>query len=142
MRDKTATWLIFLPLVLAVGHHVDHLIRGTHLGWPFIPEFTPFTGSLAVYPVIALGYYLYRQKRVGAGFWALLAAAGLAFVALTHFGPFAIDPAGDILSTYDSAIAGWIALAWLFLFFFVLAVALTYFAYLSVKRQKSIQPEP
>ena len=38
--------------VASVGllHHVDHGVRGNHIGWPFSPAVTPFTVSLLVYP--------------------------------------------------------------------------------------------
>ena len=44
---------------LAVLHHVDHVLRVDHSGWPFRPEVTPFTFSLLVYVLIA-GLFLRR----------------------------------------------------------------------------------
>jgi len=41
--------------LLGVAHHVDHGIRGNHVGWPITPEVNAFTYSLAVYPLVALG---------------------------------------------------------------------------------------
>jgi hypothetical protein len=26
--------LIFLAMFMSVGHHIDHVIRGNHVGWP------------------------------------------------------------------------------------------------------------
>ena len=44
---------------LGVLHHVDHVLRVDHSGWPFRPEVTPFTYSLLVYVLIA-GLFLTR----------------------------------------------------------------------------------
>jgi hypothetical protein len=44
---------------LAVLHHVDHVLRVDHSGWPFRPDVTPFTYSLLVYVLIA-GLFLTR----------------------------------------------------------------------------------
>jgi hypothetical protein len=41
--------LLLLCIGLAVLHHVDHVLRADHSGWPFTPRVTPFTFSLAVY---------------------------------------------------------------------------------------------
>ena len=46
-------------LLLAVGvagmlHHVDHALRVDHSGWPFLPEVTPYTYSLLIYPLLLL----------------------------------------------------------------------------------------
>ncbi len=53
----TATWgrsekLILTTAGLGVLHHVDHVLRFDHSGWPFRPEVSPFTYSLLVYPVL------------------------------------------------------------------------------------------
>ncbi|MGA7622005.1 MAG: hypothetical protein WB630_02945 [Candidatus Acidiferrales bacterium] len=31
--------------VLGICHHIDHVLRYDHSGWPFRPEVTPFTYS-------------------------------------------------------------------------------------------------
>jgi hypothetical protein len=61
--------LIFLAMFMSLGHHIDHVIRGNHVGWPLTHHVTPFTYSLGVYPLIFLGPYLYASGRVGPGFW-------------------------------------------------------------------------
>ncbi|MCD6054311.1 MAG: hypothetical protein K0Q96_1503 [Rubrobacteraceae bacterium] len=61
--------LIFLAMFMSLGHHIDHVIRGNHVGWPPTHRVTPFTYSLGVYPLIFLGPYLYASGRVGPGFW-------------------------------------------------------------------------
>ena len=118
--------LVALATLFGFGHHVDHLIRGNHVGWPVSAAVTPFTYSLAVYPLIALGAALARRGRVGAGYWAILSAAGLLFVGALHFGPFAVEPPADILGPYRSRVAGWLALGWLVLFLAVLGVTALY----------------
>jgi hypothetical protein len=47
----------------AVGfaHHIDHVLRYDHSGWPFRPDVTPFTFSLAVYPLL-LAALLLRNR--------------------------------------------------------------------------------
>ncbi len=39
--------------LLGIGHHIDHIIRGNHVGWPITSHVNPFTYSLAIYPLIA-----------------------------------------------------------------------------------------
>ena len=40
--------------MIGMFHHVDHVLRFDHSGWPFKAEVTTFTFSLLVYPVVAL----------------------------------------------------------------------------------------
>ncbi len=64
--------LAVITTVLGVMHHVDHVLRYDHSGWPFKPEVTPFTYSLLIYPVIALVFALRRFPRVRVALAALL----------------------------------------------------------------------
>jgi hypothetical protein len=138
MRNDKLLRLVLLATLFGIGHHVDHIIRGNHVGWPLIPQITPFTYSLIVYPFIALGLYLYLKNSVGAGYWALLTAAGLIFVGLLHFGPFAVEPPADIIGPYKSRVVGWLALCWLIMFLLILAGTAVYGGYLWVRqRQRS-----
>ncbi|RQG96266.1 hypothetical protein EA472_20640 [Natrarchaeobius oligotrophus] len=105
--------LIVLSTVFGIGHHVDHVVRGNHVGWPLIPEITPFTYTLAIYPFLAAGLYLTLTERAGAGYWAVLLGAIFALVTVTHFGPWATEPPGDVVGPYESALAGYAAFAWL-----------------------------
>ena len=43
-----------ISFVIGVCHHIDHVLRYDHSGWPFRPEVTPFTYSLLVYPIFLL----------------------------------------------------------------------------------------
>jgi len=42
-------------------HHVDHVLRYDHSGWPFRPDVTPFTFSLVAYPLL-IGALLLRSR--------------------------------------------------------------------------------
>ena len=105
------TALICAAAVLSLGHHLHHVLRGQHLGWPLIEQVTPFTYSLAVYPLLLLGLALSWAGRVRAGFWLLLSGTGAVFLTAVHLGPAAIEPPRDIVSGYPSAALGWLAFA-------------------------------
>ncbi len=113
MRNKTLYGLVLLATFMSLGHHVDHVLRGNHVGWPLTEHPTPFTYSFGVYPLILLGLYLYGSGKVGAGYWALLTGSGALFLAATHFGPAAVEPPADIINLYEPRIVGWFAFAWL-----------------------------
>lgn len=55
-RDNGLSPITALLLIttIAVGllHHVDHVLRVDHSGWPFRPDVNPFTYSLIAYPVL------------------------------------------------------------------------------------------
>ncbi|HEX8844430.1 MAG TPA: hypothetical protein VF791_07290 [Pyrinomonadaceae bacterium] len=53
--------LLLLAAALAIIHHVDHVLRADHSGWPFLPQITPFTFSLLVYPLF-LSVLLVKSK--------------------------------------------------------------------------------
>lgn len=108
------TGLVVITTILTLGHHVDHVIRGNHVGWPFIPEPTPFTLSLAVYPAVALGFLLTRRAKVGPLYWAVLwgimtLLAGSVHLPLTE----QAETMSHIINPYASPFAGWIAFLWL-----------------------------
>jgi hypothetical protein len=118
--------LIFVAMFMSFGHHIDHVIRGNHVGWPLTEYVTPFTYSLVVYPLIFLGPYLYASGRVGPGFWAIVSGSGAIFVAANHFGPTAVVPPADIINMYEPRIVGWLAFAWLVVFVAVLVATCMY----------------
>lgn len=85
-------WLLIAAtsvLILGAIHHIDHIIRGNHIGWPFSTQVTPFTFSLLVYPALLLGIYLTWRKRAWAGYWMGVAPPMLALVIFVHLIPHA-----------------------------------------------------
>lgn len=106
--------------LLALGHHVDHLLRG-HTGWPLTSEVNPFTLSLLVYPAIALGVVLTLRRVVGPRFWAALAGGGAIFVLAVHLGAGG-DSIAAIPDAYGSPVLGLAAVVELVLFIAVLIV--------------------
>ncbi len=65
----TATWgrsekLILAAAGLGVLHHIDHVLRFDHSGWPFRPEVSPFTYSLLVYLVLLAVLVLRSHPRL------------------------------------------------------------------------------
>lgn len=125
VRDGTLYLLIGAAVVLSLGHHVDHAIRGNHVGWPLTGEVNAFTYSLGIYPVIAGGLLLDLTGRAGPGFWAFLSGGGAIFLSYIHFGPQALEPPGDIIDLYQRPI-GWLAFGWLLALVGVLVVAFLY----------------
>ncbi len=105
-------------LVVAVGvtifgvlHHVDHVVRGNHSGWPFQEAVTPFTFSLLIYALLVPGLYLTARGRLMAGYWLFVALVGLALVFSVHFvGEGREAPIRDIYGVYGSPVAGVLAL--------------------------------
>jgi hypothetical protein len=73
--------LLWVALGLTVLHHIDHVLRVDHSGWPFKPEVTPFTYSLLAYPMILFG--LFGARRLFWWRWAAL-AIGTAFTLYAH----------------------------------------------------------
>lgn len=120
MPYATLFKLAALATAFGIGHHIDHLLRADHLGWPLISEVTPFTYSLGIYPFIVVGLYLHARGRVGPGYWAFLTTIGALFVGLTHFGPLAVEPPEHIVGSYRSTAAGYAAVAWLTTFVLLL----------------------
>lgn len=89
-----------------VLHHLDHAIRGNHVGWPLQPDLNPFTYSLLVYPLVALGLSALTCGRVWAAFWFVYGLAILGLVAATHFiPPLRVEPLRDIVMPYLEPLA-------------------------------------
>jgi hypothetical protein len=94
-------------------HHADHVIRGSHSGWPFEAEVTPFTYSLLIYALVLPGIFLTARGRNVAGYHLFVALGGLALIGFVHFVPVGDHeaPIADIYAAYGSASAGLLALA-------------------------------
>lgn len=63
-------------VLLALVHHVDHVLRADNSGWPFTPDVTPFTLSLIVYPIFVADFLFLRERpRLRIGLVAVLFVA-------------------------------------------------------------------
>lgn len=94
-------------------HHLDHVVRGNHSGWPFQEAVTPFTFSLLIYALLLPGVYVNLRGRIAAGWWLFTAVVALALVTFVHFlgGGEREAPIRDIYAVYGSPMSGLIALA-------------------------------
>ena len=110
---------------LSLAHHVDHVLRGV-TGWPLAGGVNPFTASLFIYPVIAVGLVLSDRGVVGPRFWAILAGGGAVFVVGVHVGPAAGDSVTTIPGQHPSPLADVVALAVLAVFFAALVAHSVY----------------
>ena len=124
--DRVVLWLVAATTLLGIGHHVDHVVRGNHVGWPLTPEVTAFTISFVFYPLVLAGLVLDRRGRVGAGYWALVTVAGTLLVGLTHFGPLAVEPAADVIHPHQHRAVGLFAYGWLVAFVGTLGTTAAY----------------
>jgi hypothetical protein len=119
VRDRWRRVLLGLGCVVTVFgvlHHVDHVVRGNHSGWPFEEAVTPFTFSLLVYALLLPGIFMNLRGRVAAGWWLFTAAVALALVTWVHFlgGEEREAPIRDIYAVYENAAWGVLALAVLY----------------------------
>lgn len=113
MGTTVARVLIGLATILSLGHHLDHVVRGNHTGWPVTDQVTAFTYSLAVYPLILLGLYLSRSEKVATAYWIVFSGLGVLFLGAIHLGPTALEPPADIIGQYSSPLIGRLAFAWM-----------------------------
>lgn len=44
--------LLIAAIAIGLMHHIDHVLRVDHSGWPFRRDVNPFTYSLVAYPVL------------------------------------------------------------------------------------------
>lgn len=114
-QAKLRIWLLVLAgctTVFGFMHHVDHVVRGNHSGWPFEQAITPFTFSLLIYALLLPGLYLTAKGRLMPRYWLFTAVVGLALVVWVHFVPTGDyeAPIDDIYGVYGSPLAGLFAL--------------------------------
>lgn len=103
----------FTALALALLHHADHLVRGTHVGWPVTGQVTPFTYSLLIYPIVLLGFVV-RSAR----YWLVAVLGGLVMLSAVHV---LIETPDEILGGYAQPAVGLVAFAILVALIAVLA---------------------
>ncbi len=113
---KLRTWLLVAAsctTIFAFVHHLDHVVRGNHSGWPFEPAVTPFTFSLLIYALLVPGLYLTAKGRLIAGYWLFSAVLGLTLLIWVHFVPTRDyeAPIRDIYGVYGSPVVGFLAVA-------------------------------
>jgi hypothetical protein len=105
-------YLLFaLATLLGLTHHVDHVIRGNHVGWPITPEVNPFTYSLAIYPLVVLGFVLSLTGRAGARYWTVVMTIGAGMLVYFHLSPWAVEPPSDVILPYANPLFGYAAFA-------------------------------
>ena len=124
--DRRLYFLIGLATIFGIGHHLDHIVRGNHVGWPLIPEVTVFTYTLMIYPLIAIGVYLTVTEWVGVRYWVIVLGGIFFGVIITHFGPWATEPPQDVIEPYESVYLGYAAVGWLLGLVISLVAATTY----------------
>jgi hypothetical protein len=113
---KLRTWLLVAAsctTIFAFVHHLDHVVRGNHSGWPFEPAVTPFTFSLLIYALLVPGLYLTAKGRLIARYWLFTAVLGLTLLIWVHFVPTRDyeAPIRDIYGVYGSPVVGFLAVA-------------------------------
>jgi len=85
--------LLLVATAVGLLHHVDHVLRVDHSGWPFRPEVTPFTFSLLAYPV-ALTVLLLRRRP-----WFRVGLMAVVFLA-TQAGHLLVETPHDQYATW------------------------------------------
>lgn len=130
---KPLLLFILLPALLGAAHHVDHIVRGNHVGWPLTPHVNAFTLSLAVYPLIAVGLYLTRTGRAGVRYWLGFLGVSSVLLASVHLGPWAIEPPSDVITPYADPVVGYAAFSVLLVLIASVAIGAAYAAVLSVR---------
>ncbi len=75
-QAKLRIWLLVAAAsvtIFGIFHHVDHVVRGNHSGWPFEEAVTPFTFSLLIYALLVPGLYLTAKGHLMARYWLFTA---------------------------------------------------------------------
>lgn len=97
--------------LLGLAHHVDHIIRGNHVGWPITPAVNPFTYSLLIYPLVVAGFALSITGRAGSRYWTAVMTVGGGMLVYFHLSPWAVEPPGDVILPYADPTLGYLAFA-------------------------------
>ena len=105
-------YLVFaVATVLGLAHHIDHIIRGNHIGWPITPDVNPFTYSLVIYPLVVVGFTFSLTGRAGARYWTIVMALGTGMLVFFHLSPWAVEPPTDVILPYSNPLVGYVAFA-------------------------------
>ena len=128
--------VVFVPALLGAAHHVDHVVRGNHVGWPLTPEVNAFTLSLTVYPLIAVGLVLTVTGRAGLRYWFGFLTATSVLLASVHLGPWAIEPPVDVIAPYSDPVLGYGAFGVLLALIAAVAIGAAYTAFLAVRGER------
>ena len=103
--------LFAVALALGLAHHVDHVVRGNHVGWPITPSVNPFTYSLVIYPLVVIGFVLSLTGRAGARYWTAIMTLGGLMLVFFHLSPWAVEPPTDVILPYADPLWGYAAFA-------------------------------
>ncbi|WP_336034809.1 hypothetical protein [Halobacterium yunchengense] len=125
-RGRLFALLVLAPTLLGAAHHVDHVVRGNHVGWPLTPHVNAFTYSLAMYPLVGASLALTYADRAGVRYWTAFFAASTGVLAFLHLGPWAVEPPRDVLDPYADPLFGYLAFAVLLGLLAVLVLAAGY----------------
>lgn len=109
--DGTTVLYLIVAVSTALGaaHHLDHLVRGNHVGWPASPEVNAFTYSLVIYPLVAIGLYLTMTDRPAIRYWTAVLAFSTVTLLYFHLSPWAVEPPGDVILPYADPVVGYAA---------------------------------
>jgi hypothetical protein len=79
--SKRSVFILVAALAIGFVHHIDHILRFDHSGWPFRAAVNPFTFSLLAYPIALFG--LFGPARL---FWVrwLVLLLGTGFTLWAH----------------------------------------------------------
>lgn len=134
---STRLWLLVAgSTVLGLAHHVDHVVRGNHVGWPVTATVNAFTLSLAIYPFLALGLYLTVTDRAGTGYWAVFSTVAAAMLASVHLSPWALEPPRDVVLPYADPAVGYAAFAVLLVLVALVTLTAAYASVLWYRRRR------
>lgn len=102
--SKLRRWIaitMISMLIFGLSHHIDHIVRGNHVGWPVVPAVNAFSYSLMAYPLFAIGLSALSRGKVWAGYWLFYGIAALIGLLIPHFiPPFIVEPMHDIYLPY------------------------------------------
>jgi Zn-dependent membrane protease YugP len=98
--------------LFGILHHVDHVVRGNHSGWPFQDTVTPFTFSLLIYALLLPGLYLTWRSSLVAGYWLFTAVVLFMVVTLAHFVGRSARPRCETFTGFTITPCGAFWLSW------------------------------